>query len=409
MPTYEVTDPQSGRVLQLTGDTPPTEQDLDQIFAQYKPTPQKEQVDDVPEWGRGEVGANLYGAYGAVKETGKSLIPYLKYLDPKDREEFMKKNQQGQTNQLLKDALEAEIFVAFPAIAKTVGSVAGAVGERVAPKLTKALTKERHLVKKPVPEVPNETPVPKLEERTDKPVEQHPEVKEEPVTTEVPKGEIPNVEPKAPEIKVGSSEPTTELPVETQGKPAKSPERIAQQSRVFERLQQEHPEALEGTLEYTKINLEKEAEVATDLIANNPQKAYRLAMNLEESPDVTNTAVNIAMSDKALLDGNYTLYSNLVKNRSLAQTRRGQEIVTEKGSVTDNSTARYVRELVSTRLEKFGKTYFEGITGKLVKKSNKAKSIEAIDNVVSKAQKRMTNKELDIKEAQSIIDALMCR
>lgn len=39
MPTYQVTDPQSGRVLRLTGDTPPTDADLDEIFAQYRQEP----------------------------------------------------------------------------------------------------------------------------------------------------------------------------------------------------------------------------------------------------------------------------------------------------------------------------------------------------------------------------------
>lgn len=39
MPTYQVTDPQSGRVLRLTGDAPPTDADLDEIFAQYRQEP----------------------------------------------------------------------------------------------------------------------------------------------------------------------------------------------------------------------------------------------------------------------------------------------------------------------------------------------------------------------------------
>jgi hypothetical protein len=34
MPTYQVTDPQTGQSLRLTGDSPPTEQELEQIFAQ---------------------------------------------------------------------------------------------------------------------------------------------------------------------------------------------------------------------------------------------------------------------------------------------------------------------------------------------------------------------------------------
>lgn len=36
MPTYQVTDPKTGRVLRLTGDTPPSDDDLDQLFAEYR-------------------------------------------------------------------------------------------------------------------------------------------------------------------------------------------------------------------------------------------------------------------------------------------------------------------------------------------------------------------------------------
>ena len=35
MPTYQVTDPASGRTLRLTGDSPPTDAELEQIFAEY--------------------------------------------------------------------------------------------------------------------------------------------------------------------------------------------------------------------------------------------------------------------------------------------------------------------------------------------------------------------------------------
>ena len=36
MPTYQVTDPKTGRVLRLNGDTPPSDDDLDQLFAEYR-------------------------------------------------------------------------------------------------------------------------------------------------------------------------------------------------------------------------------------------------------------------------------------------------------------------------------------------------------------------------------------
>ena len=41
MPTYNVADPQSGRQVKLTGDSPPTEQELEQIFSNINSTPQE--------------------------------------------------------------------------------------------------------------------------------------------------------------------------------------------------------------------------------------------------------------------------------------------------------------------------------------------------------------------------------
>lgn len=39
MPTFRVTDPNTGRTLRLTGDSPPTQQELEQIFAQFQVAP----------------------------------------------------------------------------------------------------------------------------------------------------------------------------------------------------------------------------------------------------------------------------------------------------------------------------------------------------------------------------------
>jgi hypothetical protein len=99
----------------------------------------------------------------------------------------------------------------------------------------------------------------------------------------------------------------------------------------------------------------------------------------------------------------------LTKNRSLEQTRRGQEIVAEKGSVDDNSTSRYVKELFSLRLETLGKKYLFGLETK-IKNSNKKRAIEKIKKEVDSAKKQIEDfKRIDIKEAQSIIDRLTCK
>ncbi len=45
MPTYEVTDPTTGRTLSLTGDKPPTEEDLKNIFRVYETAPERERLE----------------------------------------------------------------------------------------------------------------------------------------------------------------------------------------------------------------------------------------------------------------------------------------------------------------------------------------------------------------------------
>lgn len=186
-------------------------------------------------------------------------------------------------------------------------------------------------------------------------------------------------------------------------------ERLA--SRVYDRLRDEHPDELSEEVSYEAIKLKEDAEKAVELLAADKEKAYRIAMMAETSPEVTSTAVNIAMADKALLEGNIDLFNQLTKVRSLEQTRRGQEIVAEKGSVSDNSTSRYVKELINAKMEKLGKSYLGSLKdynpfGK--KQSNSKKATEIIKNEVAKAKKTTQTKAMDLKEAQSFLDKLAC-
>lgn len=185
-------------------------------------------------------------------------------------------------------------------------------------------------------------------------------------------------------------------------------ERETKASAVYERLKEDHPELTDDS-SYEAMQMKKDAEKAVDLLATDKELAYKVAMNVETLADQTNTAVNIAMAEQALREGNLSLYNQLVKNRSFAQTRRGQEIVAEKGSVTDNSTARYFKELLNIRMEKLGDRYLSDVRDIFKKTSKKKQALEAIDKEVVKAQKKLKNKEIDLAEAQKLIDALMCK
>lgn len=197
---------------------------------------------------------------------------------------------------------------------------------------------------------------------------------------------------------------SSEIPTE-RGSGAITPDNGKFTSRVYQRLKAEHPE-LKDDLTYEAKNLKKDAETAANLVSKDKNQAYRVAMGVEDHPDATSTAVNIALSEQALAEKNHSLYSQLIKNRSLAQTRRGQELVAEKGSVTDNSTSRYVKELLGTRLQKLGK---ESITTDLkLLKTPKKRATAYIDQEVTKARSKLRSKELDLQQAQNLIDSLAC-
>lgn len=178
-------------------------------------------------------------------------------------------------------------------------------------------------------------------------------------------------------------------------------------SKVFERMKAENP-SLEGELGYDPIKLKADAEKAVELIAKDKQKAYDIAMGKETSTEMTSTGVNIALAEKALQEGNYDLYAKLIKNRSLEQTRRGQEISAERGSVTDNSTARYIKDLIASRLEKLGKSYLGNLKDTLRKRTGKTKATQVIDAEVAKLDKVIRNKKLTAKDALRLLDELAC-
>jgi len=179
-------------------------------------------------------------------------------------------------------------------------------------------------------------------------------------------------------------------------------------SRVYRRLQAENPE-LKGEAVAERMQLKADATKAVKLIEEDKQQAFRIAMGVETSSNVTSTATNIAMAEKALAEGNNTLYARLVKNRSLAQTRRGQELVAEKGSVTDNSASRYTKELIKIRLEKLGNKYLSGISLKKNQMTKTQKATKILDKEVDKAMKKLDNKKFDMKKAQELIDSLRCK
>lgn len=71
MGTYRVTDPDSGVTLDLTGDSPPTEQELEQVFANFK---SEKEVPKVEPMGAENIPVNIPGNAGSAVGVGEDIL-----------------------------------------------------------------------------------------------------------------------------------------------------------------------------------------------------------------------------------------------------------------------------------------------------------------------------------------------
>lgn len=105
-------------------------------------SPNKGTMEETPWEGRYP---NLYGVVGAAKEVGKSLLPYVKYIDPAEREKFMQMSEQQQVRDLLLEDLNMVTLGRWKPISKFAQEVTGAAMETFLPKTYEVLKKSRQL------------------------------------------------------------------------------------------------------------------------------------------------------------------------------------------------------------------------------------------------------------------------
>ncbi len=191
---------------------------------------------------------------------------------------------------------------------------------------------------------------------------------------------------------------------------AKKPEPIksdfdeVKKSRVWERIKAENPGLLDGEVSYQKSSIKGEIDKAVEDIEKDAVTSYRKAMGFEPAPQVEQVAKNIVLAEKALESGDNEAYAKLIKQRTLAQTERGKAIVQEKASVTNNTTDRYVKQVIRDRLDNISKRVIADF------KSNKFDSAQkVIKKEVEKIKKVISSKRLSIQEAQDFIDKLACK
>lgn len=205
--------------------------------------------------------------------------------------------------------------------------------------------------------------------------------------------------------RIKSFSPVETMSQASNNKYAKTQELV---SRVSERMKERYPELIDEQT-YMRMNMEDEIDKALSLVRKDQVKAYRTAMGIDGNSAHQQTAVNIALSEKALADGNYMLANQLIKQRSLRQTDYGQSIVLENASINDNSPQKYITELLNTRYANLAlKIKPSDIDVKL--KRTPAERVQEIVGVKVQEAKRAISekKRFDLKQAQDFISSLAC-
>lgn len=204
----------------------------------------------------------------------------------------------------------------------------------------------------------------------------------------------------APVIQNKTQNAAEKKPVKTKGE--------VKQSRAFKRVQERLGEFADFDVNYNRLNIAKDTANALEFIEKYPIEAKKIALGLMGAPEgITETAISIALAEQADEKGDHALQAQLERSRSLRQTRRGQEIVSERGRFNENSPHFFMQQVLAARLENAGKTRFKFLSKKRGEKS--ASGAEAKMKEGAEAIKATVKKKLSAADmAQSVIDKLTC-
>jgi len=138
---------------------------------------------------------------------------------------------------------------------------------------------------------------------------------------------------------------TSQMPVEPNQNDPK-----VKKSRAYQKARERLAEQFQEDVTYTAVRIDDQMAKAFELVDNNFEYAKAVALGLEQPPlDITDTAISIAVSERAKDTKDYQLQADAEKARSLRQSRRGQELVLERGRVDENSPEYFIRNLIDRR------------------------------------------------------------
>ena len=142
------------------------------------------------------------------------------------------------------------------------------------------------------------------------------------------------------------------------------------------------------------MNMARDAEKAVSLVEKNFDEALDISRGRSKPPeDQTYNNIAIAISEKALETGDYALAAEITARRSLALTRGGQEIVTERGRGAPTSATAMMKQVIQN---------------KIASKGGSKKVIKEIDDLTNKELNKLNKRIAQLSDAQSIIDSIIC-
>jgi len=188
-------------------------------------------------------------------------------------------------------------------------------------------------------------------------------------------------------------------------------EQNIKQSRVFQRAKAKY-EGLQSSSDvtYDVKTLEDQIARAMDMSEKDPVRFKKIALGHMNAPEgVTDTAINIVYSEKMLEEGNGAEAFRAIRNHSLKQTERGQEIAMENARATNvNDAQAFIQKVIEAKMMNAGKKLYEFSTREKSGSSKKA-ATEKIKQEVRRVKEIVDSKQLDIAEAQKLIDELGCK
>ncbi len=221
-----------------------------------------------------------------------------------------------------------------------------------------------------------------------------------PAKVDVKLGETPNIA-KTPELQQMESGkvPSEKMPVPSEGP------KVESQSKVLRQIMKD----LEGHADidpsYNRMSIAQDAARAIKFVTENTNDARNVVVGYKAPPEgITDTAIRLAYLERAKLNGEWGEVVKAANSIKLTNIRKGQEVAANKGAVNEHSAQHFINQVIDARMTMVGEK-----TVSANKKATRLQKVkETIDNEVAKLKKELSKKQIDIQEAQKILDDLIC-